>query len=85
MGLNINVAKCTKHNVILLVRNEIIFIQWIVQFAFSKVDNCKSLLGSAYEIEKQGKLLRLSKKHKSSQKRLDKLNWKGKYIYYHKE
>lgn len=85
MGLNINVAKCTKHNVILLVRNEIIFIQWIVQFAFSKVDNCKSLLGSAYEIEKQVKLLRLSKKHKSSQKRLDKLNWKGKYIYYHKE
>ena len=45
----------------------------------------KLILGSAYEIEKQEKLLRLSKKHKSSQKRLDKLNWKGKYIYYHKE
>lgn len=45
----------------------------------------KLILGSAYEIEKHEKLLRLSKKHKSSQKRLDKLNWKGKYIYYHKE
>ena len=38
MGLNINVVKYTKHNVILLVSNEIIFIHWIVQFAFSKVD-----------------------------------------------
>ena len=58
MGLNIDVVMCTKHNVILLVSNEIIFIQWIVQFALSQVDNCKSLLGSAYEIEKQENFLK---------------------------